>query len=153
MQVTVLALGRLYVKLSADFTLGQLLLPLLADVLSRCSTDCSRRGSHSTSTPGQTISQTVGTADGRAGAVVHVPLATADVAGAVVCALEGMASACVQLGRDTWLYDQALQLLLMMYREPTPVGCLSNVCVCCFLPAVINLFVPCVSWTCWLCGC
>jgi hypothetical protein len=48
----------------------------------------------------------------------------AEVAGAVVCALEGMASVCVQRGRDQWLYDQALQLLMTMYREPSQVGLL-----------------------------
>ena len=42
----------------------------------------------------------------------------------MVCALEGMASVCVQRGRDQWLYDQALQLLMTMYREPSQVGLL-----------------------------
>jgi hypothetical protein len=32
-----------------------------------------------------------------------------------------MASTCVQQSSNTWLYEQALQLLLMMYREPTQV--------------------------------
>jgi len=46
----------------------------------------------------------------------------AEVAGAVVCSLEGMASSCVQQSSDKWLYDQALQLLLSMYREPSKVS-------------------------------
>lgn len=45
MQVTALAMGRLYSKLEADNTLGQLLLPLLADLLTSSS---SSKGSRST---------------------------------------------------------------------------------------------------------
>jgi hypothetical protein len=33
-----------------------------------------------------------------------------------------MASTCVQQSSNTWLYEQALQLLLMMYRKPTQVS-------------------------------
>lgn len=125
LQVTVLALGRLYVKLAANTALGQLFLPLLADVLSR-SNEASLGISTTGLTIGQAISQTlsIGGAAGAsaAGNRAAGQLSAADVAGAVVCALEGMASACVQQDKDTWLYDQALQLLLMMYRDPTPVG-------------------------------
>eukprot|EP00878_Enallax_costatus_P012821 GHUV01013388.1.p1 GENE.GHUV01013388.1~~GHUV01013388.1.p1 ORF type:complete len:2087 (+),score=705.77 GHUV01013388.1:215-6475(+) len=122
--VTVLALGRLYVKLADDPTLGQLLLPLLADVLSR-SNEASLGMSTTGLTIGQAISQTLsigGAAPAAGGSNAVGQLSAADVAGAVVCALEGMASACVQQSKDTWLYDQALQLLLMMYREPTPLS-------------------------------
>jgi hypothetical protein len=45
-QVTALAMGRLYAKLEADNTLGQLLLPLLADLLT--SSSSSSRGLRST---------------------------------------------------------------------------------------------------------
>ena len=45
MQVTALAMGRLYSKLEADNSLGQLLLPLLADLLTSSS---SSKGSRST---------------------------------------------------------------------------------------------------------
>ncbi|WIA31066.1 hypothetical protein OEZ86_001095 [Tetradesmus obliquus] len=128
--VTALALGRLYVQLQADATLGQLLLPLLADVLCQ-----GAMPSRSSSTGAGLSSSSGGGAAGAAGAGAgshsssedgvggrwHQGL-SAEVAGAVVCALEGMASTCVQQSSNTWLYDQALQLLLMMYREPTQLS-------------------------------
>lgn len=45
-----------------------------------------------------------------------------EVAGAVVCALEGMACASAQTGESGWVYEQALQLLLKLYKEPTMVS-------------------------------
>jgi hypothetical protein len=127
LQVTALALGRLYVKMQADATLGQLLLPLLADVLcqgampthsSTTGTGLSGSGSAAGSAGGGAIAHS--SSDDGAGGRWHQGL-SAEAAGAVVCALEGMASMCVQQSSNTWLYDQALQLLLMMYREPTQV--------------------------------
>uniref|UniRef100_A0A383V936 1-phosphatidylinositol 4-kinase n=1 Tax=Tetradesmus obliquus TaxID=3088 RepID=A0A383V936_TETOB len=128
--VTALALGRLYVKLQADATLGQLLLPLLADVLcqgampSRSSSTgaglSSSSGGGAASAAGAGAGSHSSSEDG-VGGRWHQGL-SAEVAGAVVCALEGMASTCVQQSSNTWLYDQALQLLLMMYREPTQLS-------------------------------
>lgn len=136
-QVTALALGRLYVKLQADATLGQLLLPLLADVLcqgampSRSSSTgaglSSSSGGGAASAAGAGAGSHSSSEDG-VGGRWHQGL-SAEVAGAVVCALEGMASTCVQQSSNTWLYDQALQLLLMMYREPTQVSVENNLCV------------------------
>jgi hypothetical protein len=126
-QVTALALGRLYVKLQADAALGQLLLPLLADVL------CQGAMPSRSSSTGSGMSSGAAAAGGAgAGGSAHSSsedgagskwqqVLSAEVAGAVVCALEGMASTSVQQSSNTWLYDQALQLLLMMYREPTQV--------------------------------
>lgn len=135
LQVTVLALGRLYVQSQADPVLGKLLLPLLADVLSPTASRSSVSSSHHTfgSAGGAAgaLALAAGTrsADGGSGGVLNGlgvcgrgAGLTAEVAGAVVCALEGMASACVQHYKDIWLYDQALQLLLLMYQEPTPVS-------------------------------
>lgn len=131
LQVTALAMGRLYAKLEADNTLGQLLLPLLADLLTSSSNAVSIRSSTSSiagiplplsvSTAGVT-GPGAGSADGAAVGAVASQATHAEVAGAVVCALEGMASVCVQRGRDQWLYEQALQLLMRMYREPGPVS-------------------------------
>ena len=81
-----LAAGRLYTKLDADPSLGQLLLPLLADSLSSNQSSCS-----------------------------------ADMAAALVCSLEGMAVAGAQHKDGSWVYEQALQLLMKLYREPTVV--------------------------------
>jgi hypothetical protein len=56
-----------------------------------------------------------------------------EVAGALVNALEGMACACAMAGggrgvggEGDWSYDQALKLLLKMYREPSVVGMTSG---------------------------
>jgi len=120
-------MGRLYAKLEADKTLGQLLLPLLADLLTSSSSSVSSRSATgSIAGLALPISSAGATGAGAAGAEAGRPAAAgqalpAEVAGAVVCALEGMASVCVQRGQDQWLYEQALQLLLTMYREPTPV--------------------------------
>jgi hypothetical protein len=128
LQVTALALSRLYVKLQADAALGQLLLPLLADVL------CQGATPTRSSPGGAGVSSSASAAGGvGAGSSAHSSSddgvlgrrqqgLSAEVAGAVVCALEGMASTCVQQGSNTWLYEQALQLLLVMYREPTQVS-------------------------------
>lgn len=128
--MTILALGRLYVMLSADPGLGRLLVPLLADVLHSSDQDVS-----SNPTFGQAIRESItGATAGTSGPWRPLTNAgklsssgeqamTAEVAGAVVTALEGMASACAERSDDTWVYDQALQLLLTMYREPTVVSC------------------------------
>ncbi|KAF8068220.1 PI4KA1 [Scenedesmus sp. PABB004] len=130
--VTTLCLGRLYVKVQADAALGRLLLPLLADLLTRSvapgpgaralsgsGAGGGGAGGGGAGADGADGGDADGGWDGGYGA--GQPLA-AEVAGAVVCALEGMASACVAAGRDTWLYDQALQLLLLLYREPSPMS-------------------------------
>jgi hypothetical protein len=124
-------MGRLYVKLEAETTLGQLLLPLLADLLtsSSSSTPTTRSGTSSlaglasTLSTGGALSPAVEHGQSGAAATAAGQATAAEVAGAVVCALEGMGSVCVQRGRDQWLYEQALQLLMRMYREPSPVGC------------------------------
>jgi hypothetical protein len=128
LQVTALALGRLYVKLQADAALGQLLLPLLADVLcqgaapSRSSAASAGLSSSSGAAGGIGAgSSAQGSSEDGVGGRRQQGL-SAEVAGAVVCALEGMASTCVQQSSNTWLYEQALQLLLLMYREPTQVS-------------------------------
>jgi hypothetical protein len=128
-------MGRLYVKLEAENTLGQVLLPLLADLLtssSSSSTPSTRSGTGalaglaSTLSTGGAPSPAVENAQSGARAAAAGGQATAaEVAGAVVCALEGMASVCVQRGRDQWLYEQVLQLLMRMYREPSQVGWLT----------------------------
>ena len=146
-------MGRLYCKLHADEALGRLLLPLLADLLLRGSTSSTSRSSSNTTVGGSSssngnsssaaaagdnnlgypfllgtvVSAVGGGGQGSDAAGLHHDHdgCTASVAAAVVCALQGMASACVQQqrsDRDAWLYNQALQLLLMLYREPTPVG-------------------------------
>jgi hypothetical protein len=135
-QVTALAIGRLYAKLGADDALGHLLLPLLADLLS--SADSDGGGSSGGGQAGAPAAAHAAASGPRAPAAVaaaamhaHAAPATAaaQVAGAVVCALEGMASVCVQHGGDPWLYEQALQLLLTLYREPSPVsGCWFLLC-------------------------
>lgn len=132
LQVTALAMGRLYAKLEADNALGQLLLPLLADLLTSSSRPVSTRSSTSSiaglalavGAAGAVSSGTSGGADS-ASAAAAGQASPAEVAGAVVCALEGMASVCVQRGRDQWLYEQALQLLMTMYREPGGVSSLA----------------------------
>lgn len=131
-------MGRLYCKLEADNTLGQLLLPLLADLLTSSNSSSVSTRSNLTSLaslalPLQGVAGGAGAAAGgggggyaagdygvAAGAAGGNALPS-EVAGAVVCALEGMSSVCVQRGRDQWLYEQALQLLLTMYRTPSPV--------------------------------
>jgi hypothetical protein len=129
LQVTALAMGRLYAKLEADKTLGQLLLPLLADLLTSSSRAVSTRSTTGSiaglalavGAAGAASSGTSGGADS-ASAAASGQAHPAEVAGAVVCALEGMASVCVQRGRDQWLYEQSLQLLMTMYREPGRVS-------------------------------
>jgi hypothetical protein len=120
-QVTALAMGRLYAKLEADNSLGQLLLPLLADLLTSASSAVRSTTGSITAAAGAGAGA-AGVADGAAAAAAAAQATPAEVAGAVVCALEGMASVCVQRGQDQWLYGQALQLLLRMYREPGPVS-------------------------------
>lgn len=119
-------MGRLYAKLEADNSLGQLLLPLLADLLTSASTAVSsNRSTTGSIAAGAAGAGGAGAAEGAAAAAAAAAAQAtpAEVAGAVVCALEGMASVCVQRGQDQWLYGQALQLLLRMYREPGPVSC------------------------------
>lgn len=117
-------MGRLYAKLEADNSLGQLLLPLLADLLTSASTAVSStRSTTGSIAAGAAGAGGAGAAEGAAAAAAAAQATPAEVAGAVVCALEGMASVCVQRGQDQWLYGQALQLLLRMYREPGPVSC------------------------------
>lgn len=116
-------MGRLYAKLEADNSLGQLLLPLLADLLTSASTAVSStRSTTGSIAAGAAGAGGAGAAEGAAAAAAAAQATPAEVAGAVVCALEGMASVCVQRGQDQWLYGQALQLLLRMYREPGPVS-------------------------------
>jgi hypothetical protein len=137
LQVTALAMGRLYAKLEADTTLGQLLLPLLADLLTSSSRSVATRISTGSiaglalavGAAGAASSGTYGGADSASTAAAG-QASPAEVAGAVVCALEGMASVCVQRGRDQWLYEQALQLLMTMYREPGGVS-LPGTTICC----------------------
>lgn len=115
-------MGRLYAKLEADKTLGQLLLPLLADLLTSSSSSVSSRSTTGSIAGLALPLSSAGAAGAEAGGAAATGQALpAEVAGAVVCTLEGMASVCVQRGQDQWLYEQALQLLLTMYREPTPV--------------------------------
>jgi hypothetical protein len=128
LQVTALTLGRLYVKLQADAALGQLLLPLLADVLcqgatpSRSSTGGAGGGSSGSAASGIGAGSSAHNSSDDGAFGRRQQGLSAEVAGAVVCALEGMASTCVQQSSNTWLYEQALQLLLMMYREPSQVS-------------------------------
>jgi hypothetical protein len=141
LQVTALALGRLYAKLDADTALGHLLLPLLADLLHSCSDLPPPPAAAAGAVPGGAAAAAArGQLGSSGGAVPALPAAhaaaadgqplPAEVAGAVVCTLEGMASACVQHGREPWLYEQSLQVLLTMYRDPTPVRWWPCVCVC-----------------------
>jgi hypothetical protein len=130
-------LGRLYVKLRADEALGRLVLPLLADLLSCCSEAYEEmpagaataalpsgvalgNGPHASVMPASGVEPNHQA--GRGVLAGRGCCSAAEVAGAVVCSLEGMASSCVQQSTDKWLYDQALQLLLSMYREPSKVG-------------------------------
>lgn len=95
------------------------MLPLLSDLLT--SSTNSLNANTAASTDGAFLIDGGGGAAAAAAGAAGQPQ-VAEVAGAVVCALEGMASACVQNSGDPWLYEQALQLLLTMYREPTAVS-------------------------------
>jgi hypothetical protein len=151
LQVTALTLGRLYVKLQADAALGQLLLPLLADVLcqgatpSRSNAGGAGGGSSGSSAGGIGAGSSAHNSSDDGAFGRRQQGLSAEVAGAVVCALEGMASTCVQQSSNTWLYEQALQLLLMMYREPTQVRAAgtasvasSAVCMLCLIWCVLK---------------
>jgi hypothetical protein len=62
--------------------------------------------------------------------LTNSPFCSAEMAGALVCALEGMAAAAVKHSDGAWVYTQSVQLLLKLYREPTSVST-----ACCFFKA------------------
>lgn len=67
--------------------------------------------------------------------LTNSPFCSAEMAGALVCALEGMAAAAVKHSDGAWVYTQAVQLLLKLYREPTQVGATNLVKTCIIQPA------------------
>jgi hypothetical protein len=100
-----------YARLGADPALGALVVPLLCDPLIGGAADAPSPGPRP-----------------RAGSRPQGP--APEVAGALVNALEGMACACAMAGgarsgggggEGEWSYDQALKLLLKLYREPSAV--------------------------------
>jgi hypothetical protein len=156
-------MGRLYAKLEADDTLGRLLLPLLADLLASSSAAIAAHRSSSSAASSiaalalpLTASLSSGHEASSSGAAAGGPATPAEVAGAVVCALEGMAGVCVQRGRDQWLYGQALQLLLTMYRDPGPVrsrrrALASSRTAYCSSQSAVDETVLCLAYMPWPC--
>ncbi|GBF91892.1 hypothetical protein Rsub_04997 [Raphidocelis subcapitata] len=108
-----LTLARLYARLGADPDLGALAVPVLSDPLVGGAIDALSGAPRPPPRGG-------GGGDPAAAAAARAP--APEVAGALVNALEGMACACAQArggGEAAWTYDQALKLLLKLYREPS----------------------------------